>query len=157
MAWIYAVFDYVWFKQCVTFNLHDSLSSCVYQILFTNIFCLLDLQKTTKKRTSSVNLVLLSYFTFWYELNNFVFIYLFLLSPMHVLNSVFWICVTCFNIYDDHMVRFYYLTISRKRVPWKFWLDPRFPWNPKLKQILKWLPLDRGCFKVYFSQKGKVF
>ena len=50
------------------------------------------------------------------------------------------------------------LRSSEKRVPWKFWLDPRFPRNPKLEQILKWLPLDRGCFKVYFFyKKGKAF
>ena len=51
----------------------------------------------------------------------------------------------------------YYFTISQKGVPWKSWLDPRFPRNLKLKQILKWLPLDRGCFKVYFfTQREKV-
>ena len=42
-----------------------------------------------------------------------------------------------------------------KGVSWKFWLDPRFPRNPKLKWILKWLPLDRGCFKFYFFTKGE--
>ena len=55
------------------------------------------------------------------------------------------------------MARDYYFMISREEVPWKFWLDPRFPRDLKLKQILKRLPLDRGCFKVYFLQKGKVF
>ena len=42
-----------------------------------------------------------------------------------------------------------------KRAPWKFWLDPRFFRNPKLKWILKWLPLDRGYFKFYFFIKGE--
>ena len=42
-----------------------------------------------------------------------------------------------------------------KGVSWKFWLDPRFPRNPKLKWSLKWLPLDRGYFKFYFLQKGE--
>ena len=55
------------------------------------------------------------------------------------------------------MARFYYFTISQKEVPRKFCLDPRFPRNPKLKQILKWLPLDRGCFKIYFFTKGESF
>ena len=31
-----------------------------------------------------------------------------------------------------------------------------FPRDSELKQILKWLPLDRGRFKVYFLQKEKV-
>ena len=34
---------------------------------------------------------------------------------------------------DDYMARFYYFMISRKEVPWKSWLDPRFSRNPKLK------------------------
>ena len=56
----------------------------------------------------------------------------------------------------DYMARFYYFMISRKEVPRKSWLDPRFPRNPKLKWILKRLPLDRGYFKVHFS-KGESF
>ena len=53
------------------------------------------------------------------------------------------------------MTWYYYFTIFQKEVLWKFWLDPRFPRNLKLKQILKWLSLDRGCFKVYFFTKGE--
>ena len=56
----------------------------------------------------------------------------------------------------DYMARFYYFVISRKEVPRKSWLNPRFPRNLKLKCILKRLPLDRGYFKVHFS-KGKNF
>ena len=83
---------------------------------------------------------------------------MFFFTSMYVLNFVFWICVICFNIQNDYMAWFYYFTISRKEVPLKFWLDTRFPQNPKLKQILKRLPLDRGYFKVYlFLQKGESF
>ena len=64
----------------------------------------------------------------------------------------FWICVICIN-HQIGIVTWLGIIILwslEKRVPWKFWLNPRFPRNPKLKQILKWLPLDRGYFKVYF-------
>ena len=44
----------------------------------------------------------------------------------------------------------------QKGTPWKSWLDPWFLRDSKLKQILKWLPLDKGYFKVYFLQKEKV-
>ena len=50
-----------------------------------------------------------------------------------------------------------FYNLSRKGVPWKFWLDSRFPWDPKLKWILKWLSLDRDYFKFYFLQKEKVY
>ena len=81
---------------------------------------------------------------------------IYLVTSIRVLNFMLWLYVLCFNIYDDHVARFYYFTISRKEVPRKFWLDPLFPRNPKLKWILKWLPLDRGYFKVHFS-KGESF
>ena len=61
----------------------------------------------------------------------------------------------CYEIGFSHMAQNYYFTISLKGVPWKFWLDPRFPRNRKLKWIVKWLPLDRGYFKVYLLKKGK--
>ena len=54
-------------------------------------------------------------------------------------------------------LRFIILQSPEKGISWKFWLDPRFPRNPKLKQILKWLPLDRGYFKVYFFYKRGKF
>ena len=41
-------------------------------------------------------------------------------------------------------------------VPWKSWLDPRFPRNSILKWILKWLPLDRGYFKFYFREGKSI-
>ena len=47
------------------------------------------------------------------------------------------------------------LRSPEKGVPWKFWLDPRFSRNPKRKWILKWLPLDRGCFKILLFTKGE--
>ena len=47
------------------------------------------------------------------------------------------------------------LRSPEKGVPWKFWLDPRFSRDPKIKWILKWPPLDRGYFKVYFFTKGE--
>ena len=53
------------------------------------------------------------------------------------------------------MAQGYFLQSPEKGVSWKFWLDPRFPRDPKLKWILKRLPLDRGCFKSYFFTKGE--
>ena len=55
------------------------------------------------------------------------------------------------------MAQGYFLQSPEKGVSWKFWLDPRFPRDPKLKWILKWLPLDRGYFKFYFYKRGKSF
>ena len=43
-----------------------------------------------------------------------------------------------------------------KKVPWKFWLDPRFPRKSKSKWTLKWLPLDRGYFKFYFHKGESI-
>ena len=43
----------------------------------------------------------------------------------------------------------------KKGTPWKFWLDPWFSRDPKLKWILKWLPLDRDYFKFYLFAKGE--
>ena len=50
------------------------------------------------------------------------------------------------------MARGYYCTISHKGVPWKSWLDSRFPRDSKSKWTLKWLPLDRGYFKFYLCK-----
>ena len=74
---------------------------------------------------------------------------------MYVANFMFWVCVTCINneIRLVNGLRLFY--DPPKGVPWKFWLDPRFPQNLKLKWILKRLPLDRGYFKVYFFTKGE--
>ena len=66
--------------------------------------------------------------------------------------------ISCFEYvcmlwnWNDYMVRDYYFTISRKEVPWKSWLDPRFSQNFKSKWTLKWLSLDRGYFKFYFHK-----
>ena len=75
---------------------------------------------------------------------------MFMFLSMHVPNFMFWVCML-WN-WNDYMVRDYYFTISRKGVPWKSWLDPRFPRNTKSKWTLKWLPLDRGYLKFYFHK-----
>ena len=54
------------------------------------------------------------------------------------------------------MVWGYYVTISRKGVSWKSWLDPWFFRNSKSKWILKLLPLDRGYFKFYFHKGESI-
>ena len=98
---------------------------------------------------------LLSLYVFWYEWNNFR-VYVFFTS-MHVLNSMFWVYVIRISNKIGKIIwlEIIILRSPEKRVPWKFWLDPRFPWNPKLKWILKWLPLDKGYFKFYFFTKGE--
>ena len=118
-------------------------------LLFINIFFLFGYTENSKKKAIWIRL--LAYFHF--GMNESLF--LFMLLSMHVLNFMLWVCVLCFNIWDDYMARFYYFMISRKEVPRKFWLDPRFPRNPELKWILKRLPLDRGYFKVHFFKRGK--
>ena len=62
---------------------------------------------------------------------------------MIIVNSV------CFVLLEIIILRY-----PKNEVPWKSWLDPRFPRNSILKWILKWLPLDRGYFKLCF-RKGK--
>ena len=61
-----------------------------------------------------------------------------------------------FGIVNDSRLLFFLRSLE-KGVLWKFWLDPQFPWDPKLKWILKWLPPDRGYFKVYFFTKKESF
>ena len=67
-------------------------------------------------------------------------------------------CVTCINneIEIVNGLRLLFYDFPKKGVPENFWLDARFPRDPKLKWILKWLPLDRGYFKFYFLEKEKV-
>ena len=117
-------------------------------------FVYLNPQKKIAKRKFDTS-PFLSYYIFGM---NKASLRIYLLTSIHVLNFVFWICVICFS---DKIGMSIWLEIiisrsSAKGVPWKFWLDPRFSRNLKLKWILKWLPLDRGCFKFYFIQKGKV-
>ena len=119
-------------------------------VLFTNIFFLFGSTENSKKE-SSIRIRLLVYFHFGMNESLFVF----MLLSMHLLNFMLWVYVLCFSVWGNYMTRFYYYTISRKEVPRKFWLDPRFPRNPKLKWILKWLSLYRGYFKVYFFKRGK--
>ena len=61
-----------------------------------------------------------------------------------------------FTIWNNRIARDYWFTISQKGVPWKSWLDPRFPRNSKPKWTLKWLPLDRGYFKFYFHKGESI-
>ena len=64
----------------------------------------------------------------------------------------------CNKIGSDYMARdYYFYDLAKRGFRGNFGLILDFPEIPKLKWILKRLPLDRGCFKVYFLQKGKVF
>ena len=67
---------------------------------------------------------------------------------MYVVNVIFRVYML-WN-WDSQWLEIITLRSPEKGVPWKFWLNPRFPRNSKSKWILKWLPLDRGYFKVYF-------
>ena len=107
---MFRIVGYLW---CIEFRLSLSFVLFVIYLLFTNIFCLLNLTENIKKDKSDINSISLSYFTLWYKWNNFVFRLFFI--TMHVLNFVFWICVICFNNWNGHMARVYYFTISRKR------------------------------------------
>ena len=122
---------------------------CINCYLLTSFY--LDLQKITKGKFNTNSIVALFFISVWINCYLFhVFIHAFI-------KFYVWIYVVCFSIWDDYMTWFYYFTISRKEVPRKFWLDSRFPRNPKLKWILKWLPLYRSYFKVYFFKRGKFF
>ena len=84
-----------------------------------------------------------------FGMNKAIFVFTFLFtsnacSKFHVLSMY------CYEIGKVAWFEIIILRSLEKGVPWKFWLDPRFPRNPKLKWILKWLPLDRGYFKFYF-------
>ena len=126
----------------------------IFVCYLLTLFVWFNLQKITKKENSINSICCL--FTY-FGTNGIISMFTFLFTFMQVLNFAFWLYMLCLNIYDDHMTRFYYFMISRKGVSRKFWLDPRFSRNPKLKWALKRLPLDRGCFKVYFLQKRETF
>ena len=66
--------------------------------------------------------------------------------------SIFWCMRVIVILWNDSV--FINIRYPKNEVPWKSWLDLRFPRNSMLKWILKWLPLDRGYFKLYF-RKGK--
>ena len=105
----------------------------------------LNLQKIAKGKFYQSDLV--SHFTFWYEWNNFVFIvYIHACVIFYVFEYVCYVLIFRMAIWPGFII----LRSPEKGISWKFWLDPRFPRGPKLKWILKWLPLDRGCFKFYF-------
>ena len=53
-------------------------------------------------------------------------------------------------------LRIIILLPPRKGALWKSWLDPRFSRNSKSKWTLKWLPLNRGCFKFYFHRGESI-
>ena len=112
---------------------------CVYiYLLFTNSSCLLNPQKISKRQ------IRLRYLTLHFGMN-WIISCLWFFTFMHVLNFVSWICVIFLKIIRMIMWSgFIILRSPQKGVPWKSWLDPQFLRNPKLKQILKWLPLDRG-------------
>ena len=74
---------------------------------------------------------------------------------MHVADFVFWVCINN-EIWIIVWFGIINLQSPEKGAPWKFWLDPRFPWNSKLKWTLKWLPLDRGYFKFYFHKGESI-
>ena len=87
------------------------------------------------KRKSDINLI--HYLTSHFGTNKTILrVYLF--TSMHVLNFVYWICVTCFSnkIGMNMWLEIIILRSPEKGVSWKFWLDPRFPRNSKLKWIL---------------------
>ena len=88
----------------VLFNVYVSYSYCyvnTYDMVlfycwlsFANISCLLKLAENSKKETSSINPISLSYFIFWYGLINLVPV--FLLHPYMCYILYHWIYVTCF-------------------------------------------------------------
>ena len=85
-------------------------------------------------------------------------LFVFMFTPMHALNFMFWVCVICANNKFEIIVwvRIINLQSLEKGISWKSWLDPRFPRNSKSKWTLKWLPPDRGYFKFYFHKGGKL-
>ena len=129
---MFRIVGYLW---CNEFRLSLSFVLFVIYLLFTNIFCLLNLTKNIKKDKSDINSISLSYFTLWYEWNNFVFRLFF--TTMHVLNFVFWICVICFNNWNGHMAWVYYFTISRKRGPVEILARSSISLEPQTKANFK--------------------
>ena len=121
------------------------------QLLFTNVFYFWKMQRIAKKESPiQTRFVVLFHALVWMD-NFSCLCFLF----MHVVNFMFWICIL-WN-WNSQWLGIIILRSPEKGASWKFWLDPRFPQNPKLKWILKWVPLNRGYFKLYFLQKRKVF
>ena len=106
------------------------------------------IESTKNSKRKSYQSVLLPLYVFWYEWNNF---HAYVFTSMHVLNFMSWVCMLW--IWNSQWLEIIILRSPEKGAPWKFWLDPRFPRDPKLKWILKWLLLDRGYFKVFFFTK----
>ena len=121
-------------------------------LLFTNLFGLLNLQKIAKENPTNPVVCLITYF----GMNEIISCLCFFTS-IHMMNSMFWVYVIHISKWNwnDHMARDYHFTISQKGLCGNFWLDPRFPRSPKLKWILKWLPLDRGYLNFTFYKRRK--
>ena len=122
----------------------------LYYLLFANPLCLLKSTENSKKKSSITS----SNRCFTHFGMNIA------ISRVYVRHS--YMCwISCFEyvlvitLKRSYGSRLLFYDLPKKGVPWKFWLDPRFPRNPKLKWTLKRLPLDRGCFKFYFFKKGK--
>ena len=124
-----------------------SLFSVFFNCYFTNIFCLLNPQKIAKIKFYKSDLLS---FTCFGMNKAFLHVYVFFI---HVVNFISWVCMLW--IWNSQWLEIIILRSPEKGVPWKFWLDLRFPRDPKLKWILKWLSLDRGYFKFYFYKRGK--
>ena len=142
---------YIVFSSCLYFFI---LNFIFYCYLLTCLF-FFELTENNKKRKyyqfDSLSLNIL-----WYEWNNFCD---YVFTSTYVSNFVFLVCMISVDNEIGMIVWFGVIILRspKKEVLWKFWLDPQFLRNPKLKWILKWLPLDKGCFKFYFLQKGKVY
>ena len=83
----------------IIFASHCYINACVvifnsYYSLFTNLFCLLNLQKIAKKEKSSSTSSNHRFIIFWYECSN---ISCLCLASIHVLKFVFRICLICSN------------------------------------------------------------
>ena len=77
---------------------------------------------------------------------------------MHVLNFIFRVYVICGGsiIENEQMARVYYFTISQKRRSVEILARSSISPESQTKvNFLKRLPLDRGCFKLYFFKKGE--
>ena len=59
-------------------------------------------------------------------------------------------------MWNNHVTRVIILQSFKKGTLWKFWFDPRFSRNSKFKWTLKWLPFDRGYFKIYFYKSESI-
>ena len=112
------------------------------------------LQKITRKRTSLINPI--SLLTLYLGMDWIISCSFFIHTCIKFYALNIWVIYFfCNKIGVDYMARgYYFYNLPKRGFRGNFGSIFNFPGIPKPKWILKWLPLDRGYFKIYLLKKG---